>query len=129
MREPHCTLVGDVGFSYPAYTKLTPTIAGRVVFYSGAVPLIHLWPVNFKPCLFLTLFSMQLFSRFRKSALNSVRTMTTIADIRRVSAKSLSEKILDEREAKETTFAIVDVRDDGKSARHPCGSPSIPPTP
>lgn len=53
--------------------------------------------------------------------------MTTIADLRRVSAKSLSEKILAEREAKETTFAIVDVRDDGKSARHPCGSLFIHP--
>ncbi|KAH8687008.1 Rhodanese-like domain-containing protein [Ilyonectria robusta] len=69
---------------------------------------------------------MQLFSRFRKSALNSVRTMTTIADIRRVSAKSLSEKILDEREAKETTFAIVDVRDDDYLGGHIKGCTNVP---
>jgi Cdc25 family phosphatase len=40
--------------------------------------------------------------------------MATIATLQRISAKSLSEKILEEREAKDPTFAVIDVRDDGK---------------
>lgn len=39
--------------------------------------------------------------------------MASIATLQRISAKSLSEKILQEIEAKDPTFAIIDVRDDG----------------
>ncbi|KAH7159808.1 Rhodanese-like domain-containing protein [Dactylonectria estremocensis] len=69
---------------------------------------------------------MQLFFKFRRSALNSVRTMTTIASLRRLSAKSLSEKILAEREAKDQTFAIIDVRDDDYLGGHIKGSTNVP---
>lgn len=41
--------------------------------------------------------------------------MTTVASLKRVSAKSLSEKVLQEVDAKDPSFAIVDVRDDGKA--------------
>lgn len=47
--------------------------------------------------------------------LRSTRTMASIATLQRMTAKSLSEKILEEREAKDPTFAIIDVRDDGKA--------------
>ncbi|KAH7143806.1 Rhodanese-like domain-containing protein [Dactylonectria macrodidyma] len=69
---------------------------------------------------------MQLFFRLRRSALNTVRTMTTIASLRRLSAKSLSEKILAEREAKDQTFAIIDVRDDDYLGGHIKGSTNVP---
>lgn len=46
-------------------------------------------------------------------SLSFIRTMTTIASLRRMSAKSLSEKILAEKDAANTSFAIIDVRDDG----------------
>lgn len=42
--------------------------------------------------------------------------MTTIATLKRLSAKSLSEKILEEVNAADPTFAIIDVRDDGEYA-------------
>lgn len=41
------------------------------------------------------------------------RTMTTIADLRHMSAKTLSEKILAEKDVANSSFAIIDVRDDG----------------
>lgn len=41
--------------------------------------------------------------------------MASIANLKRLSAKSLSEKILAERDAAEPSYAVVDVRDDGKS--------------
>lgn len=40
--------------------------------------------------------------------------MASIASLKRISAKDLSERILAERDAAEPTYAIVDVRDDGK---------------
>lgn len=40
--------------------------------------------------------------------------MTTIANLRRMSAKSLSEKILAEKDSADTSYAIIDVRDDGE---------------
>jgi hypothetical protein len=40
--------------------------------------------------------------------------MTTIATLKRLSAKSLSEKILEEVNAADPTFTIIDVRDDGE---------------
>lgn len=46
--------------------------------------------------------------------LTSTRNMATIATLQRISAKSLSEKILEEREAKDPTFAVIDVRDNGR---------------
>lgn len=41
------------------------------------------------------------------------RTMATIGTLRRMNAQVLSEKILEEKEATDPTFAVVDVRDDG----------------
>lgn len=58
-------------------------------------------------------------SRFGNPVLKYVRAMTTIASLGRVSAKSLSERILEEQDAKDPTYAIVDVRDDGKTWRLP----------
>lgn len=40
--------------------------------------------------------------------------MASIASLKRISAKDLSERILAERDNAEPTYAIVDVRDDGK---------------
>jgi len=40
--------------------------------------------------------------------------MTTIASLKRLSAKSLSEKILEEVNVTDPTFAVIDVRDNGK---------------
>lgn len=40
--------------------------------------------------------------------------MTTIASLKRLSAKSLSEKIIEEVNATDPTFAVIDVRDNGK---------------
>lgn len=37
----------------------------------------------------------------------------TVASLKRVSAKTLSEKILEEQEQAEPSFAVVDVRDVG----------------
>lgn len=58
-----------------------------------------------------------IFSRFAiqplSLSLSFIHTMTTIASLRRMSAKSLSEKILAEKDAANTSFAIIDVRDDG----------------
>ncbi|KID99545.1 Rhodanese-like protein, partial [Metarhizium majus ARSEF 297] len=52
--------------------------------------------------------------------------MTTIASLRRMSAKSLSEKILAEKDAANTSFAIIDVRDDDHIGGHIRGSTNIP---
>lgn len=43
-------------------------------------------------------------------------TMASIATLKRISADQLSQKMLAERDATEPSFAIVDVRDDGKLA-------------
>ncbi|ENH70566.1 CDC25-like phosphatase YCH1 [Fusarium oxysporum f. sp. cubense race 1] len=40
--------------------------------------------------------------------------MTTIASLKRLSAKSLSEKILEEVNATDPTFAVIDVRDNAQ---------------
>ena len=47
-------------------------------------------------------------------SLSHARTMShSISSLQRLSAKALSEKILEEKEATDPTFAVVDVRDDG----------------
>lgn len=56
---------------------------------------------------------MRSFSRLQKSIIPQSRTMTTIATLKRLSAKSLSEKMLGEVNAQDPTFAIIDVRDNG----------------
>ncbi|PHH87631.1 hypothetical protein CDD83_8611 [Cordyceps sp. RAO-2017] len=58
----------------------------------------------------------------------SPRTMSTasIASLQRMSAKSLSEKMLEEREAAEPSFAVVDVRDDDYIGGHIRGSTNVP---
>lgn len=49
------------------------------------------------------------------TAIPSVRLkMASVASLKRISAKDLSERILAERDSAEPTYAIVDVRDDGK---------------
>ncbi|KIL95397.1 hypothetical protein FAVG1_00134 [Fusarium avenaceum] len=54
------------------------------------------------------------------------RTMTTIATLKRLSAKSLSEKIIEEVNATDPTFAIIDVRDNDYIGGHIKGSTNIP---
>ncbi|OAR03000.1 hypothetical protein LLEC1_06636 [Akanthomyces lecanii] len=44
--------------------------------------------------------------------------MASIASLKRISAKDLSEKILAERDSTEPTYAIVDVRDDDYIGGH-----------
>ncbi|KAL7948603.1 Rhodanese-like protein [Trichoderma barbatum] len=58
----------------------------------------------------------------------SARIMSnvTVASIKRVSAKTLSEKILEEREQAEPSFAVVDVRDVDYIGGHIKGSTNIP---
>ncbi|KAM0248556.1 hypothetical protein ACHAQJ_009405 [Trichoderma viride] len=50
----------------------------------------------------------------------------TVASLKRVSAKTLSEKILEEREQAEPSFAVVDVRDVDYIGGHIKGSTNIP---
>ncbi|KAL6826411.1 Rhodanese-like protein [Trichoderma camerunense] len=50
----------------------------------------------------------------------------TVASIKRVSAKTLSEKILAEQEQAEPSFAVVDVRDVDYIGGHIKGSTNIP---
>jgi Cdc25 family phosphatase len=57
---------------------------------------------------------MQSLKNISKSFFLQTRTMTTIASLKRLSAKSLSEKILEEVNATDPTFAVIDVRDNGK---------------
>lgn len=59
---------------------------------------------------------MHLFRSFAlKNKVAVVRSMSnyTVASIKRVSAKTLSEKILEEQEKAEPSFAVIDVRDVG----------------
>ncbi|OAA36768.1 Rhodanese-like protein [Beauveria brongniartii RCEF 3172] len=44
--------------------------------------------------------------------------MATIASLKRISAKDLSERILAERDSAEPTYAIIDVRDDDYLGGH-----------
>ncbi|KAL7934306.1 Rhodanese-like protein [Trichoderma chlorosporum] len=50
----------------------------------------------------------------------------TVASVKRVSAKTLSEKILEEREQAEPSFAVIDVRDVDYLGGHIKGSTNIP---
>lgn len=60
---------------------------------------------------------MRLFRSISKPFSYQAHTMTTtIATLKRLSAKSLSERILEEVNAADPTFAIIDVRDDGEYA-------------
>ncbi|GAB0133080.1 hypothetical protein EsDP_00001496 [Epichloe bromicola] len=52
--------------------------------------------------------------------------MTTIASLRRISAKSLSEKILAEKDSPSPSYAIIDVRDDDYIGGHIKGCTNIP---
>ncbi|KAM5369715.1 hypothetical protein ACJZ2D_008862 [Fusarium nematophilum] len=52
--------------------------------------------------------------------------MTTIATLKRLSAKSLSEKILEEASSTDQTYAIIDVRDDDYIGGHIKGATNIP---
>ncbi|CAG7562708.1 unnamed protein product [Fusarium equiseti] len=52
--------------------------------------------------------------------------MTTIASLKRLSAKSLSEKILEEVNLTDPTFAVIDVRDNDYIGGHIKGSQNIP---
>jgi hypothetical protein len=51
-------------------------------------------------------------SRFTRSFTRNM-TMTSIANLQRISAKTLSDKILAEQ-GKDSSIAIIDVRDNGK---------------
>lgn len=53
------------------------------------------------------------------STLSRSYRMPSIASLRRITAKSLSDMILAESSASETTFAIIDVRDDGMCSKWP----------
>jgi hypothetical protein len=56
---------------------------------------------------------MGIFRHVTSHSASSVRNMTTMASLRRISAKSLSEKILAEKDSPSPSYAIIDVRDDG----------------
>lgn len=53
------------------------------------------------------------------SGLTMASTTASVATLQRMSAQTLSEKILAEREAADPTFAVVDVRDDGRCPLRP----------
>ncbi|KAK2600019.1 Cdc25 phosphatase Ibp1 [Conoideocrella luteorostrata] len=52
--------------------------------------------------------------------------MATISNLRRISAKSLSEKIISERDSPNPSYAIIDVRDDDYIGGHIKGCTNIP---
>ncbi|KAI1063163.1 hypothetical protein LB507_005652 [Fusarium sp. FIESC RH6] len=62
----------------------------------------------------------------RRALFSHVRTMTTIASLKRLSAKSLSEKILEEVNVTDPTFAVIDVRDNDYIGGHIKGCTNIP---
>lgn len=45
--------------------------------------------------------------------------MTSVASLRRMSAKTLSQQILEAQNAADPTFAVIDVRDDGECSAVP----------
>lgn len=49
-----------------------------------------------------------------RAAARGIMTTFTIANLPRLSAKNLSKVILEESEASDRSFAVVDVRDDGR---------------
>ncbi|RDA93936.1 hypothetical protein CP533_5012 [Ophiocordyceps camponoti-saundersi (nom. inval.)] len=53
-------------------------------------------------------------------------TISSVATLRRMTAKTLSEKMLQEREAPEPSYAVVDVRDDDYIGGHIRGSTNVP---
>ncbi|KAF4583196.1 hypothetical protein GQ602_006340 [Ophiocordyceps camponoti-floridani] len=53
-------------------------------------------------------------------------TASSVATLQRMTAKTLSEKILQEREASDKTYAVVDVRDDDYVGGHIRGSTNAP---
>lgn len=59
---------------------------------------------------------MRILQRIAAPFRPQARPMTTIASLKRLSAKSLSEKILEEVNATDPTFAVIDVRDNGELA-------------
>ncbi|KAH7263108.1 Rhodanese-like domain-containing protein [Fusarium tricinctum] len=69
---------------------------------------------------------MRLFRNLSKPLFSRARTMTTIATLKRLSAKSLSEKIIEEVNATDPTFAVIDVRDNDYIGGHIKGSTNIP---
>lgn len=62
---------------------------------------------------------MRILQRIAAPFRPQARPMTTIASLKRLSAKSLSEKILEEVNATDPTFAVIDVRDNGELACKP----------
>lgn len=60
--------------------------------------------------------------------LRFTRTMTTVANLQRISAKALSEQILAEQglPAEQSTIAIIDVRDNDYIGGHIKGSTNVP---
>ncbi|KAG9252663.1 Rhodanese-like domain-containing protein [Emericellopsis atlantica] len=52
--------------------------------------------------------------------------MASIATLKRMNAQTLSQKILEEQEAQDLTFAVVDVRDDDYLGGHIKSSLNIP---
>ncbi|KAI5459750.1 Rhodanese-like domain-containing protein [Mariannaea sp. PMI_226] len=69
---------------------------------------------------------MQPLAHFRNTAFRQISTMATIASLRRISAKSLSERMLEEKDAKDPTFAVIDVRDSDYIGGHIKGGTNIP---
>lgn len=59
---------------------------------------------------------MRILQRIAAPFRTQARPMTTVASLKRLSAKSLSEKILEEVNATDPTFAVIDVRDNGELA-------------
>ncbi|KAG6012652.1 hypothetical protein E4U54_007375 [Claviceps lovelessii] len=59
-------------------------------------------------------------------ALSNIRSMSTVASLRRISAKSLSEKILAEADSPNPSYAIIDVRDEDFIGGHIKGCVNIP---
>ncbi|KAK2476355.1 hypothetical protein H9L39_11579, partial [Fusarium oxysporum f. sp. albedinis] len=69
---------------------------------------------------------MRILQRIIEPFRPQARKMTTIASLKRLSAKSLSEKILEEVNATDPTFAVIDVRDNDYIGGHIKGSTNIP---
>lgn len=90
------------------------------VFCSSALHTSSIWSFYTSPQ------RHWMFSKVRTPSIivPSIRNMASIATLQRISAKSLSEKILEEKEAQDPTFAVIDVRDDGTTSLSALTSPS-----
>jgi hypothetical protein len=55
----------------------------------------------------------------RRFSSSGTMSAPSIASLKRISAKTLSDKLLAESESPEPSIAVIDVRDNGAQSEHP----------